>query len=131
MFALLCTTVTWHSVYTLGCICIYIIVARIGRDNWLHGAQIYTLPLGRPWHHHADLVLVSADPDYTRGGGQGEDGVRDDEASAGPWDAAEHHPEEPARAGEHAEWDGRAPGQDQQDVRYARQVQGRPHAPTQ
>ena len=78
----------------------------------------------------ADLVIVSADPDHPSGGGQGEDGVRDDETVPRPGDAPEHDPEEPAGAGEHAERDGRAAGQNQQDVRHARQVQGRPHSPS-
>ena len=76
------------------------------------------------------MTNVSSDPDYPRGGGQGEDGVRDDEAVSRPRDAPEHDPEEPAGAGEHAERDGRAAGQNQQDVRHARQVQGRPHSPS-
>ena len=82
-------------------------------------------PLTRP---KPDMDIVSADPDHSRGGGQGEDGVRDDEAVSRPRDAPEHDPEEPAGEGEHAERDGRVAGQNQQDVRHARQVQGRQHA---
>ena len=74
------------------------------------------------------ITIVSADPDHPSGGGQGEDGVRDDEAVPRPRDAPEHDPEESEGEGEHAERDGRAAGQNQQDVRHARQVKGRPHS---
>ena len=68
--------------------------------------------------------VPAADPDHPRGGGEGEGGVGAAAAGAGPRDAAEHHPEVAAGAGEHAERDGGAARQDQQDVRHAGQVPG-------